>query len=131
MMVLAVVALIALLMVSSLATFSWTSFKLRRTVRFEALALIVLVALVAIAGGEATLPLPLLATVPPTARLDQEVHEQQGLISIHASVINEVGVRQTLTIEVPTEEQLEQTRAGLVVPRGVASGNPRIAIVKS
>ena len=35
------VALIALLMVSSLATFSWTSFKLRRTVRFEALALIV------------------------------------------------------------------------------------------
>lgn len=89
------------------------------------------VALVAIAGGEATLPLPLLATVPPTARLDQEVHEQQGLISIHASVINEVGVRQTLTIEVPTEEQLEQTRAGLVVPRGVASGNPRIAIVKS
>jgi CDP-diacylglycerol--serine O-phosphatidyltransferase len=35
-------AFVALLMVSSIATFSWTSFRLRRTVRFEALALIVL-----------------------------------------------------------------------------------------
>ncbi len=36
------VALIALLMVSSLATYSWTSFRLRRNIRFEAIALIVL-----------------------------------------------------------------------------------------
>ena len=37
------VTLIALLMVSSVATFSWTSFRLRRNVRFEVLAIIVLV----------------------------------------------------------------------------------------
>ncbi|WP_293875683.1 MULTISPECIES: phosphatidylcholine/phosphatidylserine synthase [unclassified Sphingomonas] len=36
------VAFIALLMVSSVATFSWTSLKLRRTVRFEAIAGVVL-----------------------------------------------------------------------------------------
>ncbi len=36
------VAFIALLMVSSVATFSWSSFRLRRTVRFEALAGVVL-----------------------------------------------------------------------------------------
>lgn len=36
-------ALIALLMVSSVATFSWSSLKLRRTIRFEALALVVVV----------------------------------------------------------------------------------------
>ena len=42
------VALVALLMVSSLATFSWTSLKLRRTVRFEALALIVLIGAAAV-----------------------------------------------------------------------------------
>ena len=37
------VALVALLTVSSLPTLSWTSFRLRRHVRFEALAIIVLV----------------------------------------------------------------------------------------
>ena len=37
------VAFIAVLMVSSIATFSWTSLKLRRNVRFEAIALVVLV----------------------------------------------------------------------------------------
>ncbi len=42
------VAVVALLMVSSLATFSWTSLKLRRTVRFEALALVVIVAAAAV-----------------------------------------------------------------------------------
>lgn len=36
-------ALIAMLMVSSLATFSWNSFRLRRNVRFEALALVVVI----------------------------------------------------------------------------------------
>jgi len=36
-------AVVALLMVSSVATFSWSSLKLRRSVRFEALALVVLV----------------------------------------------------------------------------------------
>ena len=37
------VAAIALLMVSSIATYSWSSVKLRRNVRFEALALVVLI----------------------------------------------------------------------------------------
>lgn len=36
-------ALVAMLMVSSVATFSWTSFRLRRTIRFEAIAGVVLV----------------------------------------------------------------------------------------
>lgn len=36
-------ALVALLMVSSLPTFSWSSFRLRRRVRFEAIALVVMV----------------------------------------------------------------------------------------
>lgn len=36
-------ALIALLMVSSVATYSWSSLKLRRTVRFEAIAVVVVV----------------------------------------------------------------------------------------
>lgn len=37
------VALIATLMISSLATYSWRSIRLRRTIRFEAIALLVLV----------------------------------------------------------------------------------------
>ena len=35
--------LVALLMVSSVATYSWSSFRLRRRVRFEAIALVVLI----------------------------------------------------------------------------------------
>jgi CDP-diacylglycerol--serine O-phosphatidyltransferase len=38
------VAGVALLMVSSVATFSWSSMRLRRTIRFEALAAVVLIA---------------------------------------------------------------------------------------
>lgn len=37
------VGLIALLMVSSVATFSWTSFRLRRNIRFEVLAVLVMI----------------------------------------------------------------------------------------
>jgi CDP-diacylglycerol--serine O-phosphatidyltransferase len=37
------VALMALLMVSSVATFSWSSLRLRRTIRFEAIAVVVVV----------------------------------------------------------------------------------------
>jgi CDP-diacylglycerol--serine O-phosphatidyltransferase len=37
------VALVALLMISSIATYSWGSLKLRRNIRFEALAIVVLV----------------------------------------------------------------------------------------
>ena len=87
------VALVALLMVSSIATFSWSSLRLRRNVRFEAIALVVLVGAalvsapwptlsVAVIGYLATLPFsvasyarvkrlrasgPPLATSPPSA----------------------------------------------------------------
>ncbi len=42
--------LIALLMVSSLATFSWTSLRLRRNIRFEAIALVVFVGAAAVSA---------------------------------------------------------------------------------
>jgi CDP-diacylglycerol--serine O-phosphatidyltransferase len=38
------VAFVAILMISSVATYSWTSFRLRRTVRFEAIAAAVVLA---------------------------------------------------------------------------------------
>ncbi|ONF97563.1 CDP-alcohol phosphatidyltransferase family protein [Sphingomonas jeddahensis] len=41
-------AMVALLMVSSLATWSWSSLRLRRNIRFEALALVVIVAAAAV-----------------------------------------------------------------------------------
>ena len=43
-------ALVACLMVSSLATFSWTSLKLRPNIRFEALALVVIVGAAAVSA---------------------------------------------------------------------------------
>ncbi len=43
-------ALVAMLMVSSIATWSWTSLKLRRNIRFEALALVVVIAAAAISA---------------------------------------------------------------------------------
>jgi CDP-diacylglycerol--serine O-phosphatidyltransferase len=42
--------LVALLMVSSLATFSWTSLRLRRNIRFEAIAVVVLVGAAAVSA---------------------------------------------------------------------------------
>ena len=60
-------ALVATLMVSSLATFSWTSMRLRRTVRFEALVLVVVVFAALITAPWHTLAaisLTYLATVP-------------------------------------------------------------------
>ena len=43
-------AMVACLMVSSVATFSWTSLRLRRTIRFEALALVVIVGAAAVSA---------------------------------------------------------------------------------
>ena len=43
-------ALVALLMVSSVATYSWTSLRLRRNIRFEALALVVIVGAAAVSA---------------------------------------------------------------------------------
>jgi len=49
------IVLIAALMVSSLATYSWTSFRLRRTVRFEAILLVVAVGAAAVSAPWHTL----------------------------------------------------------------------------
>ncbi len=62
------VALVALLMVSSLPTLSWTSFRLRRHVRFEALAIIVLVGVALISApwhALTALCLAYLLSIPP------------------------------------------------------------------
>jgi CDP-diacylglycerol--serine O-phosphatidyltransferase len=61
------VALIALLMVSSVATFSWGSLRLRRTVRFEAIAAIVLLGAALVSAPWHTLSIICvcyLATIP-------------------------------------------------------------------
>lgn len=50
--------LVALLMVSSVATFSWSSFRLRRNIRFEALAVVVL-----LGAALVSLPWPTLAVL--------------------------------------------------------------------
>ncbi len=63
------VAFVALLMVSSVATLSWTSFRLRRNVRFEALAIIVLVGVALISApwhALTALCLAYLASIPFT-----------------------------------------------------------------
>lgn len=60
-------ALVALLMVSSLATFSWQSLRLRRSIRFEALALVVLLGAALVSAPWQTLSLLVvgyLATLP-------------------------------------------------------------------
>lgn len=60
-------ALIALLMVSSIATFSWNSFRLRRNVRFEALVLVVVIFAALVTAPWQTLSaiaLTYLATLP-------------------------------------------------------------------
>jgi CDP-diacylglycerol--serine O-phosphatidyltransferase len=61
------VALVALLMVSSVATFSWGSLRLRRNVRFEAIALVVLVGAALVSAPWQTLSVAVigyLATLP-------------------------------------------------------------------
>ncbi|WP_294235626.1 CDP-diacylglycerol--serine O-phosphatidyltransferase [uncultured Sphingomonas sp.] len=75
------VALIALLMVSSVATLSWTSFRLRRNVRFEALAIIVLVGVALISApwhALTALCLAYLASIPFTMLAYARVKRQRG-----------------------------------------------------
>ncbi len=65
------VALIAFLMVSSVATFSWSSLKLRRNIRFEALVAVVVVAAALVSAPWQTLTvvcLAYLATLPFSIR---------------------------------------------------------------
>lgn len=61
------VAFVAFLMVSSVATFTWSSLRLRRTVRFEALAVIVILAAAIVSAPWQTLSalsIAYLATLP-------------------------------------------------------------------
>lgn len=65
------VALIAFLMVSSLATFSWSSMKLRRNIRFEAIIVVVIAAAALVSAPWQTLTvlcLGYLATLPISIR---------------------------------------------------------------
>ncbi|MBD8679572.1 CDP-alcohol phosphatidyltransferase family protein [Sphingomonas sp. CFBP 13720] len=65
------VALIAFLMVSSVATFSWSSLKLRRNIRFEALVAVVVVAAALVSAPWQTLTVvcvAYLATLPFSIR---------------------------------------------------------------
>ncbi len=65
------VALIAFLMVSSVATFSWSSLKLRRNIRFEALVAVVVVAAALVSAPWQTLTIvcvAYLATLPFSIR---------------------------------------------------------------
>lgn len=55
------VLFVALLMVSSIATYSWSSFRLRRSVRFEAIALVVLIGAGMVSAPWHTLALLILA----------------------------------------------------------------------
>ena len=75
------VAFIALLMVSSLATLSWTSFRLRRQVRFEALAIIVLVGVALISApwhALTALCLAYLVSIPVTMIAYARLKRQRG-----------------------------------------------------
>lgn len=65
------VAFVSFLMVSSLATFSWSSLKLRRNIRFEALAVVVIVAAALVSAPWQTLTavcIGYLATLPFSIR---------------------------------------------------------------
>ena len=72
---------IALLMVSSLATFSWSSLRLRRTVRFEALAVIVAVGAALLSAPwhmMIVLSLAYLASIPFSVRAYRRVKRPRG-----------------------------------------------------
>jgi CDP-diacylglycerol---serine O-phosphatidyltransferase len=74
-------ALIATLMVSSLATFSWSSLKLRRNIRFEAIVVVVAVGAALISAPWQTLSvvcLLYLATLPLSVRSYAKVRRQRA-----------------------------------------------------
>lgn len=83
------VATVALLMVSSIATFSWSSLKLRRHIRFEAIAVIVLLgaALFTVAWETlAALTIAYLATFPFSIRAYARVRRLRGAASAPAAL---------------------------------------------
>ncbi len=74
------VAFVAFLMVSSLATFSWSSLKLRRNIRFEAMAGVVIVAAALVSAPWQTLTVvcvAYLATLPFSIRSYAKVRRQR------------------------------------------------------
>ncbi|KQN03949.1 MULTISPECIES: CDP-alcohol phosphatidyltransferase family protein [unclassified Sphingomonas] len=74
------IALIAFLMVSSVATYSWSSLKLRRNIRFEAIGLVVVVAAALVSAPWQTLTLvcvAYLATIPLSIRSFAKVRRQR------------------------------------------------------
>ncbi|MDJ0276587.1 phosphatidylcholine/phosphatidylserine synthase [Sphingomonas sp. 2R-10] len=74
------VAFVAFLMVSSLATFSWSSLKLRRNIRFEAMAGVVIVAAALVSAPWQTLSVvcvAYLATLPFSIRSYAKVRRQR------------------------------------------------------
>ncbi|WP_326524272.1 CDP-diacylglycerol--serine O-phosphatidyltransferase [Sphingomonas sp.] len=74
-------AFVALLMVSSLATFSWSSLKLRRNIRFEAIAVVVAVGAALISAPWQTLTavcVIYLLTLPLSARSYAKVRRQRA-----------------------------------------------------
>lgn len=75
------IALIAVLMVSSLATFSWSSLKLRRNIRFEAIVVIVAVGAAVISAPWQTLSvvtLLYLLTLPFSVRSYAKIRRQRA-----------------------------------------------------
>ena len=75
------VALVALLMVSSVATFSWASLKLRRNIRFEAIVVIVTIGAALISAPWQTLSVVCilyLLTLPFSARNYAKVRRQRA-----------------------------------------------------
>jgi len=80
-------AMVALLMVSSVATFSWSSLRLRRSVRFEALALVVLLGAMLVSAPWQTLTivsLIYLATIPMSIASYSKIRRQPALPSRNA-----------------------------------------------
>ncbi len=80
--------MVALLMVSSIATFSWSSLKLRRNIRFEALAVVVLLfaALTQLPWETlAALTLAYLATFPFSIRAYARVRRLRAAASVPAA----------------------------------------------
>ena len=77
------VASIALLMVSSLATYSWTSFRLRRNIRFEAIALIVLLGAALVSAPWHTLSILsvcYLVSIPFSIRSYAKIRRQRATV---------------------------------------------------
>ena len=78
-------AFIALLMISSIATFSWGSLRLRRNIRFEALAVIVAIGVALISAPWVTLAsvcVIYLALIPFSARSYARIRRQRANMSI-------------------------------------------------